>query len=169
MLLRYERVHIVGGVASGKTTLAKHYAGMAAIPHLDLDKMVFTDVINRKFRPEPERDELINQASATEKWVMEGVYVGTWVAPAFQRADRILMLNIPERIRNFRLIKRQVRWLTGNLASYDRFLPTLAELIKFNRQYTQELYQYSLKVLSEYGDKVVVCSNHRDAVSELMR
>jgi adenylate kinase family enzyme len=161
-------VHIVGGSASGKTTLAKHYARKAKVPHFELDKMNFTDVINRKFRPEPERDELIKQAADSEEWVIEGVYVGIWVAPAFQRAERILVLNTRERIRNYRLIKRQVRWLTGNLALYDRFLPTLIELLRFNRQYTKELYQYSLKVLSEYGDKVVICNNNRNAESELM-
>ena len=86
---------------------------------------MFTDVIHRRYRPESERDQLIEQASGTEEWVMEGVYVGRWVAPAFQRADMILMLNVPERIRHYRVIKRQFRWLTRNLAAYDRFLPTV--------------------------------------------
>lgn len=164
----YKRVHILGGVASGKTTLAKHYAEKAGIPHFDLDSMMFTDVINGKYRPAPERDSLMQKASDSDEWVMEGVYVGSWVTPAFQRADKILMLNIPERIRHYRLIKRQLRWLRRNLASYDRFLPNLVELIKFNRQYTQQLYQYSLNVLSEYGDKVSICNSNRSAVIEIM-
>ena len=166
--MRYKRVHIVGGVASGKTTLAKRYARKAEIPHFDLDKMTFTDVISRKYRSETERDDLIQRASDADEWVMEGVYVGNWVTPAFQRADKILMLNIPEAVRNYRLINRQLRWLKNNLASYNRFVPTLVELIKFNRQYTQELYQYSLNVLSAYGDKVSICNCNRDAEIEIM-
>lgn len=163
-----ERVHIIGSAGSGKTTLAREYARIKGIPHHELDNMMWADVAARRPRPTAERDLLLQQSIAPERWVTEGIFWQKWVSPLFERADKIIVLDIPARTLHYRVVKRHFKLLlAAERESYHLFLPTLIELIKLNRNYKTGPLKWTMKALSTFMEKVVVCATNEKAMLEL--
>lgn len=111
--MKYKRIHIIGGSGSGKTTLAKEYSNKSGFPYYELDEFMWAEAANRKMKPEKERDDLLQQAIQSENWIVEGIFWLDWVIPSFERAEKIIVLNVPERIRHYRVIKRHLRLLSA--------------------------------------------------------
>ncbi len=82
------RIHIFGGPASGKTTLARKLAGELGLPHVELDALFWAGgTAGYGVRRDPvERDRRLSGAVKAESWIMEGVY-WSWCQPSFERAD----------------------------------------------------------------------------------
>ena len=161
---RPNRVHIIGGAGSGKTTLAQEYARQCSVSHHDLDHIMWTHAAARQPRPETERDLLLQQTIASDQWVTEGIFWQAWVAPAFERADKIILLNIPEAMRHYRVIKRHFQLLRqADRADYHLFFPTLLELIRLNRLYQRGPYKRTLQALSGFMEKVEICTSNKEA------
>jgi dephospho-CoA kinase len=166
--MTFKRIHIIGGAGSGKTTLAKEYSVKYDIPHFELDDIMWVDAAAREKRPEKERDERLRQAINSEHWLLEGIFWLDWVIPSLERAEKIIVLNIPARTRHIRVIKRHFKFLAAaHPSQYHRFIPTLSELILLNHHYANGPYKKTLKLLSRFIHKVVVCNSNREAELEL--
>ena len=87
--------------------------------------------------------------------------------PSFERAEKIIVLNLPEWIRQYRVIKRHFRSLAAYRSLYHRFFPILFELVKFNHVYEEEHYNHQLGLISKYNHKVAICDSCREAALEL--
>lgn len=125
----YKRIHIIGSVGSGKTTLAKDISSWLDIPYYELDNIVW---IRHKSgdirRTEQEREEYLNSILQSDSWIIEGIHNEDWVSNCFHNADLIFLLDTKYSIRTYRIIKRFLKQkLRIEKANYK---PTLAIFLK---------------------------------------
>lgn len=86
-----QRIHIVGGPGSGKTTLARRLAAQLQIPTYDLDDIAFEGP-HFQWRPLEARLADVSRIAAQPAWVTEGVWLG-WVDELLHAADVVVWLD----------------------------------------------------------------------------
>ncbi|MCR9277442.1 MAG: hypothetical protein NXH85_05665 [Pseudomonadaceae bacterium] len=166
--MHFERVHIFGGAGSGKTTLAQRYAKQHQFAHYELDEIYYSNVPTRSRRERVEREGFLSDIVASDQWVVDGIFWQPWVRPALERADKIIVLAVPESTRHLRVIKRHFRLLKGASPSdWPTFFPTLIELLKHNRAYNSGPLRETLELLAGYEAKVAVCESNDEAARAL--
>lgn len=124
-----KRIHIIGSIGSGKTTLAKILSNHLGIPYYELDNIVWKRLTTGDVkRTEQERDEYLSSILTSKNWIIEGVH-HKWVYPCFQNADLILFLDTNLSTRRFRIIKRFLKQKIGiERANYKPTLKILKDL-----------------------------------------
>jgi adenylate kinase family enzyme len=101
-----KKIHIIGSVGSGKTTLARTLSSKLDIPFYELDNVVWKrDKSGDIRRSEEKRDEYLNNIINSDAWIIEGVH-HQWVSPSFHSADLIIFLDTDYSKRKIRIIKR---------------------------------------------------------------
>lgn len=103
-----QRIHIVGGPGSGKTTLAGALALHFGTTAHDLDNVALSEGTGPGFRPKrsvPSRERDIRSLSESAAWVTEGAYLW-WTEPLFQRAQAIIWLDPPWSVAARRILMR---------------------------------------------------------------
>ncbi len=107
------KIFILGESGSGKSTLARNLSKRKNIPLFNLDE-VFWD--NENYRPfsherteEEIRERVAKILSENDNWIIEGVYSQDWVLPIFEQATHIYYLNVNILIRDWRIIKRDIK------------------------------------------------------------
>ena len=184
--MHYNRIHITGGAASGKTWLADRIGlelGVEPV-HLDLEVVDFESRNkshkSRMMKPVEARRELIGAIVARERWVTEGAYFD-WAEPLYPAADLIIHLEVPWRIASYRIIARHLK---AELRRDNRF-PGWRRLYRFwswNRLFYLNRREDGLDgstgapmtarsihaLLQPYIQKVRICRSGRD-VEPLLR
>lgn len=101
-----ERVVVVGASCSGKTTLARQLSRALGAPHIELDAIHWKP--NWQSRPAEEFRQLVSEAVARERWVVDGNYsVSRDIVWA--RATAIVWLNFSFRVVLWRALYRTTR------------------------------------------------------------
>ncbi len=100
------RVHIIGGPGSGKTTLARQAAACLQAPYYELDKVGYEDGAGAE-RPLELRLADVRQIAMQPAWITEGVFLG-WTHELFEAADTVVWLDLPWRVVGWRIFKRHV-------------------------------------------------------------
>lgn len=85
-----ERICIIGGSGTGKTTLAKNLGKELNIPVYHIDGI--HHLKNWEIRDKEERDKIILEKTLEDKWVIDGTYRST-LNQRFERADCIIYLD----------------------------------------------------------------------------
>jgi adenylate kinase family enzyme len=166
--MEFKRVHIFGGAGSGKTTLAREYSTKFGLPHHELDDFYYLEAAARKRRQKIERDRLLIDSVAAEEWILDGIFWQPWVQPSIERADKIIVLAIPEKTQHVRVVKRHFQLLSeANMRDYPNFFPTLFELLKHNRIYNSGPLQETLELLARFDEKLSVCTTNSEAAVKL--
>ena len=124
---RAQRVHIVGGPGSGKTTVALDLGRRIGVPAYDLDEIGYQGGAGDR-RPLDARLADVCAIAAQPGWVTEGVFLG-WTDELLRAADVILWLDMPWRVAAWRIIARHVR---ASLAGTNRH-PGILRLLRFLR------------------------------------
>jgi MoxR-like ATPase len=87
---RPQRIYIVGGAGTGKTTFARRVAGRRDLPTFHLDELVLDAA--GALRPLDERNDVVARVASEPAWIVEGIYLG-WTEPLLERADVIVWLD----------------------------------------------------------------------------
>lgn len=105
-----QRILILGGEASGKTSLGRRLGASLGLPPINLDTVAWQSAVDPArslegvFEPDVQSRETLVQRGLTDRasmvqaiadepsWVVEGVFLG-WTQPLFERADRIVWLD----------------------------------------------------------------------------
>ena len=156
-----KKIHIIGSVGSGKTTLAKEISTSLDIPYYELDNVVWLRHKSGDIRrTEQEREEQLNSIIQSGSWILEGVHNEDWVNNCFHNADLIIFLDTKYSIRTYRIIKRFLKQkLRLEKSNYKPKLNMFFKMFKWNR-YFEEVSK--VKFFSEcdvYKDKIKVISN----------
>lgn len=157
----YKRIHIIGSVGSGKTTLAKEISSRLNIPYYELDNVVWIrDKSGDIRRTEQEREEYLNSILQSDSWIIEGVHNEDWVSNCFQSADLILFLDTKYSLRTYRIIKRFIKQkLQLEKANYKPTLVIFFKMFRWNR-YFEDVGKVNF--FNKYGihkDKIKVIKN----------
>ncbi|MGE7917072.1 DNA topology modulation protein FlaR [Lysinibacillus xylanilyticus] len=128
------KIHIIGSVGSGKTTLAKELSTKLNIPYYELDNVVWIRQISGDIRrTEQQKVDYLNNIILTEAWIIEGVHNEDWVAQSFSNADLIIFLDTNYFIRSYRIIKRFTLQKLGlENANYKPTFSIFIKMFKWN-------------------------------------
>jgi len=132
------KVHIIGAPGSGKTYLSKKLSKQLNALLLELDQIHWdnnADIYNTK-APEDERDAKLLKFTEQDSWVIEGIYY-KWVDSSFESADAIIILNVPNYLRNFRIIKRFILSKVGIGQCNEMSIKDLKALITWGNSFTK--------------------------------
>ncbi|WP_242964966.1 hypothetical protein [Scatolibacter rhodanostii] len=157
-----KKIYIIGIVASGKTTLAKKLSSQLHIPWHELDCIVHKRTPTGRVKQSPqEQQNQIQQIDTTGKWIFEGVYRESYHC-LLDMADKIVFLDIPLRIRKFRIF---TRFLKQNLklepCEYKPDFKMLRLMYKWTDDFEKGKPDF-LTMLNRYQDKVIVLSTPKE-------
>ncbi|WP_181347424.1 AAA family ATPase [Thalassobacillus sp. CUG 92003] len=157
------RIHIIGSVGSGKTTLAKALSETFTIPFFEIDNIVWKRYPSGDIRrTEQERDDYLQEIIQSERWIIEGVHNEAWVADSFRKADLIIFLDPTYSIRTYRIIKRFVWQKLGlEQANYKPTLRIFFKMFKWNKYFEEVGKPNFYKEFGAYQDKVCVATKKR--------
>lgn len=172
-----QRIHIIGGTGSGKTTLARKMGERLHVPFYDLDEIGYEGGFGAP-RPLHVRLTDLKRIAAQPTWVTEGGFI-LWIDELLRMADTIVWLDLPWRIRRWRVITRHLK---ADLARSNRHSGYL-NLYRFYmtaRKYERNPIIYTLQppdigdyssratvvhYLEQYKNKVVHCRTPADVAA----
>ncbi|MEJ8545362.1 AAA family ATPase [Brevibacillus borstelensis] len=161
--IRPSRIHIIGSVGSGKTTLAKVLSTKLNVPFYELDNVVWKRFKTGDVRrTDEERDELLGEITSANAWIVEGVH-HKWVQPSLQRADLIIFLDTGYSTRTFRIIKRFIMQKLGlERANYTPTFQIFRRMFVWNAQFENESKPEIEKMLGGYSEKLLVLKDNSE-------
>ena len=86
----YNRISIIGGAGTGKTTLSNILSEKYNIPVTHIDGI--HHLKNWKVRDKQERDKIILDIAKKEKWIIDGTYKDT-IKQRLEKSDLIIWLD----------------------------------------------------------------------------
>jgi adenylate kinase family enzyme len=165
-----KKIHIIGSVGSGKTTLARTLSSKIEIPYYELDNVVWQRAKTGDIRrSDQERDYYLNQITHSDYWIIEGVHY-KWVLSSFQEADLIIFLDTPFAKRKARIIKRFFLQKIGvEKANYRPTLTILKKMFTWNAHFEQVSKPEILNLLQPFTNKLIVLKDNNEAANYLKR
>lgn len=171
-----DRILIVGGPGTGKTTLAEAVAERVGLPLHHLDKVARVGGGRGEERTNAQREADVAAISAAPRWIAEGVHLG-WTQPLIEAADVIIWLDhVPPGRSGGRIIRRfatqalaEARRRRGRerflrLRDYARRLRELAVSVPETRTYPRADLETALR---RHRDKVIHCRSQTDVEAAL--
>ncbi|MFB4213995.1 DNA topology modulation protein FlaR [Shouchella sp. JSM 1781072] len=150
-----KRIHIIGPVGCGKTTLARQLGSMYKLPHYEIDNIVWErNELGDRRRTVEARDQLLQQVVQQDEWVLEGVH--RFVEASLHKADTIIWLDLSYHARvkaiSIRYIKQVLHIEKSN---YKPNLALLRNMYRWNRQYEQTDREKIIDLLMPFEKKVI--------------
>ncbi|MED4752369.1 DNA topology modulation protein FlaR [Brevibacillus choshinensis] len=157
------KIHIIGAVGSGKTTLARKLFTSLSLPLYELDNLVWERRKEGDIRRPPElRDAYLNEMIQLDRWIIEGAQ-HLWVNQSFQQADLIILLDVPYRQRVTQIMKRYVLQKAGmEKAHYTPSLQLLKKMFEWNNDYQNYERESILRMLEPYKNKLQIISSKKE-------
>ncbi|SBV91298.1 conserved hypothetical protein [uncultured Eubacteriales bacterium] len=133
------KIHIIGGSGTGKTFLANLLSAKYNVPHYDLDDLFWDNSANQygvKMLIE-KRNEMLGKILQNEDWIIEGVYY-SWLTDSFEKADTIIVLDIPKRVYKYRIIRRFIKRKIGIERGKKETIKSLKNLLEWTNKFQRE-------------------------------
>ncbi|MBP2076341.1 hypothetical protein [Oceanobacillus polygoni] len=114
------------------------------------------------------RDNKLKEIVESPSWVIEGVYF-KWVAPSFDLADKIFILNTPISIQEERIWNRYEKRKAGILpTTKNETVESIQALIVWNRNYNTDLLPNFVRD-SVYKDKMIQLADNESIFNYLTK
>ena len=165
-----QKICILGAPGSGKTFLAHRLAIKFGLETHDLDDIFWdstADSYGTKASPE-NRDAALSRIIQKNAWITDGVYY-SWVVPAFNNADLIIIWHAPRWLRQWRIIRRFIKRRLGLVKSKRETLVDFKNLIIYNHRFYRRKMPQIKETLKAYAGKTIECSSIRSLLEELKR
>jgi hypothetical protein len=130
-----QRIYVIGGPGSGKTTLARRLAAQGSLALYELDAIGYDGGAGPK-RPLSSKLAEVSRIAAQPAWIAEGVFLW-WTDELLQRADVIVWLDFPWRLAAWRIVLRHVRASLGGTNPH-RGLRRLVAFLRSARCYYRD-------------------------------
>jgi len=159
------RLFVTGPTGSGKSTLADHIARRAIAPLYALDDIHWEPAEGGDRRRDPSaRLAMLAQIAGQDDWVIEGVQF-KWADQAMERADAILVLDLPRWRNRVRIARRFVdRRLSGEPGPRGT-LRALYQEYRWSNDYFDHERAMLFDKLEQWRDKLVVARDSASALS----
>ncbi|OXS68521.1 DNA topology modulation protein FlaR [Lysinibacillus sp. KCTC 33748] len=162
------KIHIIGSVGSGKTTLAKELSEKLNIRYYELDNVVW---IRQKSgdirRTDQQKVDYLQNIILTKAWIIEGVHNEEWVEQSFLNADLIIFINTNYYIRIYRIIKRFTLQKLGlEKSNYKPTFSIFIKMFQWNRYFEEISKPNFYNKYGKYKDKLLVVTSKREILKK---
>ena len=162
--MRYNKISILGGISSGKTTLANELSKILNIKSYELDNVAYKRRdIHKKSSPD-ERDKKLKTILKKNKWIIEGFYSRPWTYPIYKQADIIILLNVESSTTKRRVITRFLKrkFLLKKNKKTNKSFKTMLHLLNYIRKKEYDKRLDSLnKITKKYGRKLTILNDKK--------
>lgn len=111
--------------------------------------------------PKNIRDNKLIEFVEQPSWIVEGVYF-KWVAPSFELADKIFILDTPLEIQEKRIWSRYNKRKSGVIPSTKKeTIESLNNLLEWNKKYNQVFLPEFVRE-TRYSDKIIHLKSNED-------
>jgi adenylate kinase family enzyme len=159
------KIHIIGSVGSGKTTLARELSSKLNVPFYELDNVVWKRHEGSEGirRTEKEREEYLNTLISSDAWIVEGVHNEEWVSNSFQNAELIIFLDTNYSVRTYRIIRRFLLQKLGlERSNYKPSLEIFFKMFKWNRYFEENGKPNFYNEFGGFSGKILVVTNKKE-------
>ena len=162
------KIHIIGSVGSGKTTLAKELSEKFDIPYFELDNVVWIrQNSGDSRRTDQQKVDYLQNIILTKAWIIEGVHNEDWVAQSFSNADLIIFLDTNYFIRIYRIIKRFTLQKLGlEKSNYKPTFSIFIKMFQWNRYFEEISKPNFYNNYGKYKDKLLVVTSKREILKK---
>ncbi len=157
------KIAILGYAGSGKTYLSDYIAEKKNIPVLHLDDIKW----DKEWKPVDDSVVLpkVAEFMAKEDWIIDGYYTYLMIDERLQKADKIVLLQLPRRTCFFRAVMRTKSRRQDGYANDMNWW--FIKFILFGCR-NKERRNYYAEIAEKYSNKTVVLKTNRQ-LDEIMR
>lgn len=157
------KIAVLGYAGSGKTYLSDYIAEKKNIPVLHLDDIKW----DKEWKPVDESVVLpiVSDFMAKEDWIIDGYYTYLMIDERLQKADKIVLLQLPRITCFFRAVKRTK---SRRQDGYKNDLNWWFVKFTLFGCRNKERRNYYAEIAEKYKDKTVVLKTKRQ-VEDFMR
>lgn len=159
--MNWNRISIIGGPGTGKTTLSNELSKIFNIPATHIDGI--HHLANWQIRDKNERDKMILDIVEQKKWIIDGTYKDTLKA-RLEKSDLVIWLDYP----TYMLIKGVVkRWIKGG-GKEKAEIPGCKEQLTFTfLKYVSKYNKNKRKIIEDNikeidSNKVIIFHKQKD-------
>ena len=167
--MAYKKILIVGGIGSGKTTLAKKLSKFLKIKTYELDDIAYKKRATYEKREPKLRDKKITSILKRKKWIIEGFYSRSWTHKIHKKADIIVILNVKTSVSKSRLIRRFIkRKLSFKKSNRNRKFKRTLSLIRYINEYPTKYFKLQKQVAKKFNKNVLILNNKKE-INEFLK
>jgi adenylate kinase family enzyme len=159
----YNKILIIGGIGSGKTTLANKLSKILKIKSYELDNIAYKRRdIHEKNKPSV-RDKKVKSILKRKKWIVEGFYSRLWTYPFYRKADIVIILNMKTSISKQRLIRRFLKrkFSPKKQKDVNQSFKRMISLVKYIDEYPRKYFQMQKETAKEFNKNVIILKNKK--------
>lgn len=158
--MKYNKIFIVGGIGSGKTTLANKLSNILHIKTYELDDIAYKKrETYEKYKPK-ERNKKVKVILEKKKWIIEGFYSRSWIYPIYRKADVVIILNIKPSISKKRVILRFLKrkFFSKRKASLKKTIG----LLKYVEEYPKKYFKIQKETAKKLSKRMIILKNNSE-------
>lgn len=164
MINDINKISIIGGPGTGKSTLAKNLGRELNLPVYHIDGIHHLE--NWQIRDKDERDQIILDKIKEPKWIMDGTYHST-LEMRVKNSDLVIFLN-------YSIIARLKGILSRYLKNKNKEKPEIPgckeqlnlEFVKFTINWNKTKGHTINNVLEKYKDKEILVFKNRRSLNK---
>lgn len=133
-----------------------------SIPYYEIDNIIFERHPSGDVRrSDAEIVTILEKIVDTEMWILEGTCTKEWITKSFDKAEQIILLDLPYLIRLKRIIFRYIKQLlTLETANYKPTITMFIHMLKWNHKFNKTNKLEFFKLTKKYSDKIIVYTNN---------
>ncbi len=163
--MKYNKILVVGGIGSGKTTLAKKLSKILNIKHYELDNIAYKTRDIWVKSDYPERKKKLNRIFKRKTWILEGFYSTPWTHSVYKKADLVIILDVKKTKAKIRVFKRFLKRKLL-MKKNKKINKSLKGMIKIIKHINLERYEKKIKrikrVAKKHSKKYIILKDKKE-------
>jgi len=164
MFSNINKITIIGGPGTGKSTLANNLAGILSLPVYHIDGIHHLE--NWQIRDKKERDQIILDIIKNSKWIMDGTYHST-LEMRVKNSDVIIFLNYSTFARLKGILSRYFKNKNKEKPEIPGCKERMTlEFLKFTIKWNKTKGKTINSILEKYNNKPVLIFKNRKSLNK---